>query len=114
MCALCPFAVKRIQGVVNSVEGVLCCHDVSCDVKDDGLVLNLAVQLPGNLPFDRANEIAKLAQKRLQEEFPHVSKVNVRAEPEGCPTCKKKAEEKAATVHTMGSDISAKESHLIP
>lgn len=99
---------------MRSVDGALCCHNVKFLPEKGRFILSLDLQLSGHLTLGRANEITKLVKDRLEEEFPGFSKIIVNAQPDGCPTCKKKAEDKVGRIHAIGTDISTKEHNPLP
>jgi len=74
--------VERVHAVVDQQGVVRDLHNVTVEREADGsLHLSMHVKLPGGMSLDSATEASTELERRLRQEFPAVSRVDVHLEP---------------------------------
>jgi cation diffusion facilitator family transporter len=74
--------VERVHAVVDQQGVVRDLHNVTVEREADGsLHLSMHVKLPGGMSLDSATEASAELERRLRQEFPAVSRVDVHLEP---------------------------------
>ena len=77
----------EVEKIVNSVDGVLHCHNIRSRGEEHYHFLDLNIHLPGHITLDQAHELTHLVEAKLKETFPGLQDVVIHTEPEGHPPC---------------------------
>lgn len=78
---------KQVEELVNSVEGVIDCHNVRSRGESWHHFLDLNIHLSGSMTLTRAHEITHKVEERLKEAFPGLVDVVIHTEPHNHPPC---------------------------
>lgn len=82
---LCDTAVivdlKKIEGVVLSIEGVKTCHKIRTRGRPDDIYVDLHVQVNPAMHIDQAHKISTLIEEAIKKNIPEVTDVVVHMEP---------------------------------
>ena len=84
---------ERLQGAAGAVPGVREVHNVAVVTTDAGTEVSLHIKLPGDLPLERAHEVASEVERAIARAAPEIRSVQTHLEPLGEASAGSRAED---------------------
>ena len=76
---------ERVRAVALSVEGVCDCHRIRSRGNENAAYLDLHLQMPGDLPLERAHALSHEVERALRQQMPQLTDIVIHIEPADDP-----------------------------